>query len=100
MLRPQPAHIKSVYAEAVGSLVDCVEQHAISILYAITPNLTAVSDWLPSYHEARLVRLLSLPLIIGVLWPAIWSLLTTVFRLVRRWIKYLDSGCQRQRFVL
>ena len=63
------------------------EREALSILYAYLPNLTGVSGWLPSYHEAFLVRLLSLALMIGVLWPAIWLLLTTICRLVRRCIK-------------
>jgi hypothetical protein len=42
-----------------------------------------MSSWQTVYHQALLVRLLSLALIFGVIAPGVWLLLRTGFGLVR-----------------
>jgi hypothetical protein len=51
-----------------------------------------MSNWYSPYHEALLVRLLSLALIFGVLWPVLWMLLSIGFRLARRFIRHIGPN--------
>ena len=53
-----------------------------------------MSTWYSPYHEALLVRLLSLAIIFGVFWPVLWLLLATVVRLTRHFVRRIGPDTQ------
>ena len=46
-----------------------------------------MSNWHSIYHQALLVRLVSMALIFGVLWPVLWFLFIAAWRLVRPFVR-------------
>jgi hypothetical protein len=43
-----------------------------------------MTNWFAGYHDMLLLRLLSLVVVFGVLWPGLWLLLGIGSRLARR----------------
>jgi hypothetical protein len=51
-----------------------------------------MSNWHSIYHQALLVRLVSMAVIFAVLGPVIWMLLRTGFRLTKRFVRRIGQN--------
>ena len=56
-----------------------------------------MSNWFNIYHQALLVRLASLALIFGVLWPGLWVLFSMAVRLAQRFFGTIGQNARLQR---
>ena len=51
-----------------------------------------MSNWHSIYHQALLVRLVSMAVIFVVLGPVLWMLLHTGFRLTKRFVRRIGQN--------
>jgi len=56
-----------------------------------------MSNWFNVYHQALLVRLASLALIFGVLWPGLWLLFSMAFGLAQRVQRAIGQNARPQQ---
>ena len=59
---------------------------AQSILNTAPAIFSAMSNWYIDYHHAQLLRLMSMIIVFGVLWPGLCVVFLVCARLVRRFI--------------
>ena len=64
-----------------------------SILYARLTTLRAImTNWFTDYHHMLLLRLLSIAVVFGVLWPVLWLLLRIGYRSARHLARRIWQG--------
>ena len=56
-----------------------------------------MSNWFNVYHQVLLVRLASLALIFGVLWPGLWLLFSMAVRLAQRFLGVIGQDARAQQ---
>jgi hypothetical protein len=56
-----------------------------------------MSNWFNLYHQALPVRLASLALIFGVLWPGLWLLFSMFRRLAQRFLPVIGHSTRPQQ---